>query len=101
MLVQVRMLAFHDENDPKFREVTIPDDADNPLEAVYYYGQNDFQPVENCCSLSVGDVIFYENEKFLISPLGFYKLSETEFNELESLERRERHFRTYEFKPNS
>jgi hypothetical protein len=35
-------------------------DVDRDLDVIFRYGQNDFQPVRGCCSVSVGDVIEYE-----------------------------------------
>ena len=63
MIVRVHMLAFHEPG--KIRLVHVPNapnandysNRDELLEAVFHYGQNDVQPINECCSVSVGDVI--------------------------------------------
>jgi hypothetical protein len=60
MIFEVEMNAFMDG---KIREVNVPDQELAPndhiqnLEKVFYYGQNDFQPVADRCSVSVGGTL--------------------------------------------
>jgi len=69
------------EDDPMWgtiREVDVPEaelDGEllNDLGRIWHWGQNDFQPKENY-SLSVGDVIRYEGERYLICSMGFRRL---------------------------
>jgi hypothetical protein len=84
---QVEMLAFGDHDE--IRIVSIPEDKEQSLENVFYYGQNDFQPKPHP-SVSVGDVINYENEKYLVAGIGFKKLNQDEYENYKSLSRRER-----------
>jgi hypothetical protein len=85
MKINVLMLAFGRENE--VREVEVPDEKaennqniDVVLDLVYYYGQNDFQP-QNHPSVSMADVIVYNDEKYLVCYAGFRKLTEIEFDE--------------------
>jgi len=59
------LIAFHRDGEVKVRPIVIPEDAypmtPDPVmsvfEQAFYYGQNDFQPVPGCYSVSVGDVV--------------------------------------------
>lgn len=59
MMVKVHMKAHCEPG--SIRMVCVPNDKvrsrDELLEAVFYYGQNDFQPDTSSPSVSVGDVI--------------------------------------------
>jgi hypothetical protein len=93
---EVEMLAFGDGTtrafgDPAIRTVTIPDDEHKrlaiatafasrqqainlTLEAVFKWGQNDFQPLP-MPSVSVGDVIrLHDGSRYRVEPFGFAKL---------------------------
>lgn len=75
MIVEVEMLAF---GNGEIREVEVPDgevtsDVDQMLELVFHYGQNDFQP-KNHPSVSVGDVVRLNNERYAVAGLGFRKV---------------------------
>ena len=48
------------------------------LERVFYWGQNDFQPVAGRCSVSCGDVIRFDGNRFWVAPMGFEQLVEGE-----------------------
>jgi len=64
------------------REIEIPEaeviaangDREALLESAFYWGQNDVQPVERRCSLSVGDVIQIEDARYRVLGLGFVEL---------------------------
>lgn len=84
MKFEVEMLAF--ENG-KIREVEIPQDeiktlklsdfdgtTSGLLDAVFLYGQNDFQPLPTC-SVSVGDVVRLGNRKFRVDSFGFSEVT--------------------------
>lgn len=45
------------------------------LAAIFKYGQNDFQPME-LPSVSMGDVIRYKGNRYLILALGYRRLKE-------------------------
>jgi hypothetical protein len=44
------------------------------LELVFYWGQNDFQPVKGSPSVSVGDVIEFLDKEYKVEPVGFKEL---------------------------
>lgn len=90
MIVKVHMLAFHDYTaDYKvIREVKVPDNhwegcegiTDAQLEVVFHYGQNDFQPVPACCSVSMGDVIELPDERlFRVAAMGCVPITREDF----------------------
>lgn len=106
MKIVVEMLAFNTRNGDKFRVVELPDhdlapfeDIEDVLNAVFYYGQNDVQPSKDFPSLSIGDVIHYTNdhkaEYYLVVPVGFYKLTEEEYEKHRKLPRLDRYDNTY------
>lgn len=75
----VHLLAFDSEEN--LREVTVPAErmekctsVDSILDAVFYYGQNDFQP-QQMPSVSCGDVIFIEDEIWMVKAFGFQKIT--------------------------
>jgi hypothetical protein len=76
MIVEVELNAFQDG---KIRPVEIPSEAIHLptmelLEEVFRLGQNMFQPVEGCCSVSVGDVIRFGDERWEVDMFGFKRL---------------------------
>lgn len=83
MKFNVHMLAFNDKG--TIREVDIPDgdydSKDDILDAVFKYGQNDFQP-QKITSVSVGDVVKYTGEFWLVAAVGFKQLTAEEFANL-------------------
>lgn len=93
MIIEVEMLAFGQPGE--VRKVNVPDDKclntdpENILEAVFYYGQNDFQP-QNHPSVSAGDVIRWNNENHLVAGMGFKKLTDEQLNEYRSLDQNDR-----------
>lgn len=74
MVFQVRLEAFQNG---AVRDVEVPDEeidgASNTslLDLVYHYGQNDIQPVKDRCSVSMGDVIVFDNEEWKVEAFGF------------------------------
>ena len=99
MIVNVRMLAFEDTNPDgsvRIRKVEIPDPApdatlESVLESVFYIGQNDFQP-QKCCSVSMADVVEFNDCLYVAASFGFKEISEGQYNELLALDQRDRHF---------
>jgi hypothetical protein len=70
--------AFGKQNPPMQRLVKVPAEelTGNPiedLEKIYQYGQNCNQLDENCYSLSVGDIINYHNDIYIVDSCGFVK----------------------------
>ena len=51
------------------------------LNMIYMYGQNDFQP-KSTPSVSVGDVIFFDDDKYIVKRMGFEKIKDTMFRKL-------------------
>ena len=74
---KVHMLAFADG---AIREVNVPvselSSVEGNLEKVFYYGQNDFQPHPSLPSVSVGDVVEIDDEKYRVEPVGWKKLED-------------------------
>lgn len=95
MKVNVHMLAYAEPY--VIREVLIPDDhdretADGILDAVYYFGQNDFQQ-RLCPSVSMGDVIeLPDGSLHIVRACGFGPMSRAEFAAYKALPRRDRVF---------
>jgi hypothetical protein len=57
---------------PFWRDLT----TEQKLDHVFYYGQNDFQPVANHCSVSVGDIIRLERKRYRVDRVGFTEIPE-------------------------
>jgi hypothetical protein len=57
---------------PFWRDLT----TDQKLDHMFYYGQNDFQPVANHCSVSVGAVIRLEGKRYRVEAVGFTAIPE-------------------------
>jgi hypothetical protein len=97
MIFPVRMMAFHGSD--VVRSVDLPINSieampqDDLLDLIYKYGQNDFQPVEKICSVSVGDVIELPNgENHLVVSFGFRRLDKKEYDEYRTMDRDARWF---------
>ena len=83
MKVKVKLFAH---GDGKIRNVEIPSidgTKEDVLNRVYHFGQNVIQPVEGRVSVSVGDVIFINDEKHIVKDFGFEKISDDFYNILE------------------
>ncbi len=94
MIVKVLMLAFGQPGE--IREVDIPETElvedtlnENILNLTFHYGQNEFQSQKHP-SVSVGDVIELGGQHYLVMPVGFSLLSDTQLQEYTALERRNR-----------
>lgn len=96
MKVNVEMLAF---NDPGlFREVEISDEKNKisvVLEEIYFNGQNEVKPIKDRPSVSPGDVIHYNNKKFLVCAVGFAELTDKEYEKYCELPREKRMMKTF------
>ena len=73
---EVEMRAFQEG---VIRKVLVPTkelngDPHHDLERVFYYGQNDFQPVADRCSVSMGDVVRYKGQRWYCSMVGWQQL---------------------------
>jgi len=77
MIVSVQMIEHHDKN--VFRQVRIPDSSDigEILDSTFAEGNIHGHPY--LCSVSVGDIIHYDGEKYLILPIGFHKFDQYEY----------------------
>lgn len=94
--IPVKMLAFGEPNEVRMVDVpNLTGDVNKDLELVFQYGQNDFQNKPHP-SVSVGDVIIYDNSHYLVLPLGFRKMDEDEIKTYEMLHQRDRVFMVYE-----
>ena len=96
---KAHMLAFEDEmpdGSVKIREVQVPtthlrDIWQHDLEQVWQWGQNDFQP-QQCCSLSVGDVVEYDDKLYVAASFGWREISQDDYATLVKMDRRDRQF---------
>lgn len=61
------------------------------LSLIFYFGQNEFQS-QSHPSVSVGDVIHFEDRRFLVRPVGFRELTDIEYREYMALDRRDRSY---------
>lgn len=95
-IIEVEMLAFQEG---EIRKVPICITSNmtliDILDVTYHNGQNDVLPESKTCSVSTGDVIRYEGDKYLVCVDGFRKLSEVEYNEYLAIPRRERSLAGY------
>jgi len=93
MIIKVHMLAFMERGN--VRKVEVADTEieglcqDDILEKIFYYGQNDFAISENVedqrrthPSVSVGDVVEYNDTYFKVDICGFKEITKDEFNSL-------------------
>ena len=55
---------------PFWRDLT----TEQKLDHIFYYGQSDFQPVANHCSVSVGDIIRLEGKRYRVDAVGFTEI---------------------------
>lgn len=74
----------------EIREVNVPDkeitgNINSDLERIFYWGQNDFQPVKNRCSVSVGDVVDYFGRYFVVRGSGWMEISASKLKELQAI----------------
>lgn len=95
----VELLAYGKEGEVRDVDLscvglTDKDTTQNILEFVYEQGQNDNQPQEHP-SVSVGDVIRVNKERYLILPVGFKKLSQADYDAYKAIPRDQRAVRCY------
>ena len=81
---QVRMTAAYAP--PRTREVSVPTEEltgvlERDLDLIFKYGQNDFQPQPRMCSVSIADVIEFNDLLYLVLPTGFKEISQLEYEE--------------------
>jgi len=93
---QVRMASY---DEPRNRQVVVPDNelngiAEHDLEKIFFYGQNDFQP-QQVYSVSVGDVAQYGGELYMVVAMGFHKITEEQYNEMQTLPLEKRRLYAY------
>lgn len=71
--IKVELMTF---GNGKIRPVELPDNVEVSLDNVFIFGQNHSGNVElNLPSVSVGDIVHLDNEKFVVKSFGFEKLS--------------------------
>lgn len=75
--------AFHKEGAVKTRTIEIPDDEaeglnnNQLLDLAFRYGQNDFQPIPNRYSVSVGDIVeLPDGSRYKVENIGFSLVKE-------------------------
>lgn len=86
MFYNVRMIANMEHSSGMYtiRRVNVDIDPTNIgiLECIFVNGQNDSRNVQNCCSVSVGDVIELEDKLFIVTRGGFHQISNEIFDNL-------------------
>ena len=93
MKFKVHLTAFQ-RCDHQIRKVEVPENectenTDIILERIYNYGQNETQP-RKIRSVSVGDIIFYNDKYYLILFVGFKEISKKHMDEFKKLEHSEK-----------
>ena len=94
------VLLLSSEQEEVYRMVEVSDydldlliHTEDKLSVIYRYGQNDNQKVEpRRCSVSMGDVIFFDGWMYVCQRFGFMKVTLGEVRELQRLPRRDRQF---------
>ena len=99
MIFNVELLAFGRPNE--IRSVEVPDNlltnnTESDLELVFHFGQNDFQQME-MPSVSVGDIIDYKKQKFVVTGIGFKLMSEQEYDQYLTFSQRDRQMLSYRY----
>lgn len=95
---RVEMTAFGKPGE--VREVDVPTEkvegkpVEEVLGQIFYYGQNDFQPKKHC-SVSVADIINVGDDKYVVAPVGFRKLTKEQYDEFLKVDRRDRSIHEY------
>ena len=89
MKFNVLMLAFNEDTN-KVRTVDVPDTkltgkAKHDLGYIFHFGQNDFQNDPSHYSVSMGDVIEYNGEYFLVKMVGYQRLTSDELDRYKAL----------------
>ena len=90
MFYNVRMIANMEHNSGTYTIRRVKVDLKltdwNILEAIFENGQNQFQNVPNCCSVSIGDVVELEDKLFIVCIGGFHQISKEIFENLLSMD---------------
>lgn len=98
--MNVMLLAF---GEGQLRPVNVPDeviagrekDTAFVLEKVFYFGQNDFQPLPDRYSVSVGDVALLNGQFWVVRPMGWAELTPAEFQAYLGMEQQDRAWSQY------
>lgn len=89
MKLTVEMLAFGEPGETRVLEVPddeLPGDSMRQLEKIFRY----LQDAPGLASISIGDVIHFGADRFLVAGAGFRLLPETEYREYLAISRIER-----------
>lgn len=98
MIVHVMMTAFQDG---RLRPVNVPNHelvnrtTEEVLERVYHWGQNDFQPVKECCSVSMGDVAMLQGRFWIVRACGWAEISPADLEKYLKIDQRDRTWSEY------
>ena len=102
LTIKVHMVA--NDHGESVRMVRIPADThmipvvpvlpgrNDVLDAVFMYGQTDFQPIEMTCTVSVGDVIELDGDLFIVMDLGFKELTREDLEEYRNIDQDTRYW---------
>lgn len=98
MIFNVELLAFGNPNE--IRNVEVPDNlltgTENDLELIFNYGQNDVQ-IKNHPSVSAGDIINYNDKKFVVAGIGFKLMSQEEYKQYLAMSQLDRHMLAFHY----
>jgi len=77
MIFEVELTMFQKG---AIRKVDVPDkelngELEHDLEKIFYFGQNDFQPIADRVSVSAGDIVRYKGARYMFDILGTRKLN--------------------------
>ncbi len=71
------------KNTTRVRVVAVPTEevrkcvqTEDILEKIFFYGQNDFQNVKGCPSVSFGDIVIIGSDFYACEPLGWLKVEQ-------------------------
>jgi hypothetical protein len=96
--VNVELMTF---GHGKVRPVELPDNVEVTLDNVFIFGQNNSENNHlNLPSVSVGDIIHLDSEKYVVKDFGFEKLSSEVYSHLKlktSLQYKVYHLRSLDY----
>lgn len=80
MIYKVELIRF---GEGRIKEVEVPDNREQDLDSIFMNGQNEFASRgTHLPSVSVGDIIHFNGEKFIILTNGFEKMTDGFYNEI-------------------
>ena len=93
------MMLAH--QDGRLQPVNVPNNelanrtTEQVLERVYVWGQNDFQPVPECCSVSIGDVALYHGRFWILRSYEWVEICPADLEKYAKIDQRDRTWSKY------